>query len=335
MRTFGFLNPILIDDRGMVLAGNGRFAAARLLGLESVPTLRASGLSSAQKRAYVLADNKLAEKAGWDREILAIELVELLELLPSEALDLSLTGFDAAEINSLLGDFSERGPGLEDALPEVGASVAREGELWVLGRHRILCVDARRTADLDRLMVGDKAAAAFTDPPYNVAVRSIVGRGRVKHPEFKMASGELSRADYVEFLVRALGNAARVSRDGAIHFVCMDWRHVEDLFVASRGAYGAALNLCVWTKTNSGQGSFYRSQHELIGVFRVGGGQHQNNVELGRHGRNRTNVWTYPGVNSFGAGRADMLASISGATRTMPSISVTCWPRSTRVRKSV
>ena len=157
-------------------------------------------------------------------------------------------------------------------------------------------------------MVGDKAAAAFTDPPYNVAVRSIVGRGRVKHPEFKMASGELSRADYVEFLVRALGNAARVSRDGAVHFVCIDWRHVEELFVASRGAYGAALNLCVWTKTNSGQGSFYRSQHELIGVFRVGGGQHQNNVELGRHGRNRTNVWTYPGVNSFGAGRADTLA---------------------------
>jgi DNA modification methylase len=161
---------------------------------------------------------------------------------------------------------------------------------------------------MSRLLGDQQAAAVFTDPPYNVAVRNIVGRGRVKHREFRMASGEMSRVDFIHFLVEALDNAVRVSRDGAVHYVCMDWRHVEELFAASRSVYGAALNLCVWNKTNSGQGSFYRSQHELIGVFRVGDGQHQNNVELGRHGRNRSNVWTYPGVNSFGAGRDETLA---------------------------
>ena len=307
IRAFGFLNPILVDDAGLVLAGHGRLAAAKLLVLESVPTLTASGLSVAQKRAYVLADNKLAEKAGWDREILAIELGELANLLPQEGLDLALTGFDSAEIDSVLGDFSEPGLGPDDALPPLGPSVTREGDLWFLGKHRILCGDARSSADMDRLLGDQRPAVVFTDPPYNVAIRDVVGRGRVKHPEFKMASGEMSRADFTRFLVEALGNAARVSCDGAVHFVCTDWRHVEELFAASRNVYGAALNLCVWNKTNAGQGSFYRSQHELIGVFRVGDGQHQNNVELGRHGRNRSNVWSYAGVNSFGADRDALL----------------------------
>ena len=305
--AFGFLNPILIDEAGTVLAGHGRLAAARLLGLENVPTLRADGLSVAQKRAYVLADNKLAEKGGWDREILALELGELVEVLPTEGLDLSVTGFEAPEIDTVLGDFSEARPSPEDALPALGPPVAREGEVWVLGKHRVLCGDARSNADMDRLLCDQRAAAVFTDPPYNVAVRNIVGRCRVEHREFRMASGEMSRDDFIRFLSETLGNAARVSREGAAHYVCMDWRHIEELFAASRSVYGAALNLCVWNKTNSGQGSFYRSQHELIGVFRVGDSQHQNNVELGRHGRNRSNVWTYPAANSLGAGRDEAL----------------------------
>ncbi len=308
IKAFGFLNPILVDDAGVVLAGGGRLAAAKILGLKKVPTLTASGLSVAERRAYVLADNKLAEKAGWDRELLAIELGELAELLPAENLDLAVTGFDAAEIDAVLGDFSEPRLSPEDALPSFGPVVARAGDVWVLNKHRLLCGDARSAADMDRLLGDQTAGAVFTDPPYNVAIRDAVGRGRVKHPDFKMASGEMSPADFTRFLVAALGNAARVSSEGSVHFVCMDWRHVEELFVASRSVYGAVLNLCVWNKTNAGQGSFYRSQHELIGVFRVGEGCHRNNVELGRHGRNRTNVWTYPGVNSFGADRTDALA---------------------------
>ena len=148
---------------------------------------------------------------------------------------------------------------------------------------------------------------AFMDPPYNVAVRDIVGRGRIKHGEFVMGSGELSRGEFVEFLKNTLGKAAAVSRDGAVHFVCMDWRHIGQLLEAGEEVYGATLNLAVWVKSNAGQGSFYRSQHELIAVFRVGDRPSLNNIELGRHGRNRSNVWHYQGANTFRAGRLDDL----------------------------
>jgi len=150
---------------------------------------------------------------------------------------------------------------------------------------------------------------AFLDPPYNIRVRDIVGRGRVKHTEFAMASGELSRTGFIAFLTETLTVAAAVSRDGAVHFVCMDWRHIGELLEAGGTVYGEALNMAVWVKSNAGQGSFYRSQHELVGVFRVGDGAHLNNIELGRHGRSRSNVWHYAGVNTFRAGRLDELKS--------------------------
>src|SRR5262245_23771577 len=150
---------------------------------------------------------------------------------------------------------------------------------------------------------------AFLDPPYNVRVRDIVGRGHVKHTEFVMASGELSRSDFVGFLKTTLAEAAAVSRDGAVHYVCMDWRHIGELIEAGGMVYGDMLNLAVWVKSNAGQGSFYRSQHELIGIFRVGKEAHLNNIELGRHGRSRSNVWHYAGINTFRAGRLDELRS--------------------------
>jgi DNA modification methylase len=171
-----------------------------------------------------------------------------------------------------------------------------------LGHHRILCGDARKEDDLGFLMGEARAAMAFLDPPYNVRVRDIVGRGRVKHAEFAMASGELSRAEFVAFLQVTLTAAAAVSRD-AVHFVCMEWRHIGELLEAGGSVYDEILNLVTWVKSNAGQGSFYRSQHELIGVFRVGEEPHLNNVQLGRHGRSRSNVWHYAGVNTFRAGR--------------------------------
>jgi len=187
--------------------------------------------------------------------------------------------------------------------------VSQPGDLWQLGRHRLLCGDARKADDLARLMGNARAGMAFLDPPYNVRVRDIVGRGRVKHREFAMASGELSRADFVGFLKGTLATAAAVSRDGAVHFVCMDWRHLGELLEAGGKIYGETLNMAVWVKSNAGQGSFYRSQHELIAVFRVGKEAHLNNIELGRHGRSRSNVWHYAGINTFRAGRLDELKS--------------------------
>jgi DNA modification methylase len=197
----------------------------------------------------------------------------------------------------------------ESIPPTAGPTVTRRGDIWQLGRHRVLCGDARDAIAYTRLMRDERAAMTFADPPFNVRVRGHVqGRGQRKHAEFAFASGEMSDTEYRTFLCETLGAAANASRDGAVVYVCIDWRHVGSLIAVGRKVYGAMLNLVVWNKTNAGQGSFYRSQHELICVFRVGDGAHQNNIELGRHGRNRSNVWTYPGVSSFGGGREDALA---------------------------
>src|SRR6516164_623983 len=308
--AFGFLVPILIDDGSNVIAGGGRYAAAVLLGLQEVPVIRVEGLSNAKRRALALADNKIAQNAGWDREVLASELPELAELLIVENLDISITGFAPVEIDQIATDFEDDPSDPADAVdPEWtnDAALSRRGALWELGQHRLLCGDARNADDLARLLGRARAAMAFLDPPYNVRVCDIVGRGQIKHAEFAMASGELSRTDFVGFLKQSLGAVAAVSRDGAIHFVCMDWRHLGELLEAGGAAYGEMVNLAVWAKTNAGQGSFYRSAHELIGVFRVGETSHLNNIELGRHGRSRTNVWHYAGVNTFRAGRMDDL----------------------------
>jgi DNA modification methylase len=309
LNAVGFVGTIIVDENDTVLAGHGRLEAAKLLDMDRVPTLRVNGLSDAQKRVFALADNKICENAGWDRDILVKELGELGPLLEPINCDLTLTGFEAAEIDALFADLGSATPDPDDTpLPVDKEVVTRAGDQWALGRHRILCGDARSDADLDRLMDGALVRMVCADVPYNQKVADIQGRGRIKHPEFRCASGEMSEPQYIAFLEEALRNAARVSIDGAIHYVFTDWRHISELVAAGRTVYGAMLNLCVWAKTSPGQGSFYRSQFELIGVFQVGQTGHQNNVRLGRFGRNRSNLWTYAGVNGFVAGRQDMLA---------------------------
>jgi DNA modification methylase len=309
--NYGFTVPVLIDESSMLLAGHGRLEAAKLLGLKEIPAITLHGLSEAKKRALLLADNKIAENAGWDRERLAIELPELSELLIDENLEISITGFAPVEIDQLLSDFEENTSDSADTVEPnwvSAAPVSQPGDLWQLGQHRLLCGDARKALDLDRLFGREQAAMAFLDPPYNLQIGSVVGRGGTKHSEFAMASGEMSRQEFVGFLVEALSNVATHSFEGAVHFICMDWRHLGELLEAGQETYGEMLNLAVWVKSNAGQGSFYRSQHELIGVFRVGETPHLNNIELGRHGRSRSNVWQYAGVNSFKAGRLDELS---------------------------
>jgi DNA modification methylase len=310
--AFGFVVPILIDEDGSIIAGHGRYEAAKLLGLKQVPVIVVQGLSEAKRRALALADNVIAQNAGWDREMLAVELPELSELLIEEGLDISITGFGAPEIDQLTADFEEDPSDPADIVDpdwSTAAPVTKLGDLWQLGPHRLFCGDARSGSDLARLMGGSQAAMAFLDPPYNVRVRDIVGRGRIKHREFVMGSGEMSQTEFVAFLTKVLGTAASVSKNGAVHYVSMDWRHIGELLEAGGTVYGATLNLAVWVKTNAGQGSFYRSEYELVGVFRVGEAPHLNNIELGRHGRNRSNVWHYAGANSFRAGRLDDLKS--------------------------
>jgi ParB-like chromosome segregation protein Spo0J len=310
IQAVGFTSPVLIDEQGILLAGHGRLEAAKLLRLKTIPAVVIAGLSEARKRALRLADNRIAQSAGWDRERLASELSSLPELLIADGLDITVTGFEPAEIDALIADFADDAADPADEIKHVqiaGPAVSRLGDFWKLGKHRLLCGDARDESHVKQLMGCERAHMAFLDPPYNVRVRDIGGRGQVKHPEFAMASGEMSESAFTRFLTDTLGLAGSVSVDGAVHFVCMDWRHVGELVEAGRVAYDAMLNLIAWVKSNAGQGSFYRSQHELIGVFRVGSPPHLNTIELGRYGRSRSNVWKYAGANTFRAGRMDDL----------------------------
>ncbi len=309
IKAFGFNNPVLVDKAGTIIAGHGRVAAARKLGLETVPCVRLEHLSEAQKRAYILADNKLAEKAGWDREILAIELQHLADL--DLDFDITATGFEMAEIDLLLSDTDADQADPADAVPEVavGPAVTQPGDVWQIGGHRLICGDSTRSETYARLLGGGRAQMVFTDPPYNVKIDGHVsGLGATKHREFAMASGEMTEAEFTRFLKAVFVNLTGHAADGAIHFVCMDWRHVGEVLAAATPTYSELKNICVWAKTNGGMGSLYRSQHELVFVLKSGTAPHINNVELGKHGRYRTNVWQYAGANAFSATRDDDLA---------------------------
>lgn len=303
IRAFGFTNPVLVDGAGGIIAGHGRLLAAKQIGLAEVPTIALPHLSEPQKRALRLADNKIALGAGWDLDILKLELADLAVL--DVDFDLSLTGFSSGEIDVVLQGQADPDDELIPAVPAEPRT--RPGDIWILGDHRVGCGDGRDPAFL-RAVVGKGAAidAAFLDPPYNVKINGHAN-ARGRHREFAMASGEMTDAAFVTFLQESLGACAGVSRPGAVHFVCMDWRHMNTLETAGDAVYGALLNLCVWNKSNAGMGSLYRSKHELVFVYRVGDTPHFNAVELGKHGRNRTNVWDYASVNSLrGSRRADL-----------------------------
>ncbi len=310
IERFGFTNPVLISDDGEIIAGHGRVEAAKLLGLETVPTLKLSHLTETERRAYVLADNKLALNAGWDTQMLATELQGLVDL----DFDVTLTGFSLAEVDLTLDAARDGDPnapsGPEDDIPAMATTaVSRAGDLWGLGRHRLLCGDARESADYERLLDGAKVDLVFTDPPYNVPIDGhVCGLGRIRHREFAMGVGEMSEDAFTGFLATTLGRAASVCKDGAIAYVCMDWRHLGELLAAGRLAFTEFKNLCVWNKTNGGMGAFYRSKHELVAVFKVGTAPHTNTFGLGDTGRYRTNVWDYPGISSLGAARGETLA---------------------------
>ena len=306
IERFGFVNPVLIDQNNMVVAGHGRVAGAKKLGWKKVPVLRIEHLNDEEKRAYILADNRLAEEAGWDADILSIELQSLLEC----DFSIELTGFDTAEIDSYL--LSEEDAGSDDenipALPSPAETVSQEGDLWILGKHRLLCGDATDPVSYKNLLGRAKAGMVFTDPPYNVPIQGHVsGLGKNTHQEFAMASGEMTSGQFEDFLSTVFDRLVQHSRDGSIHYICMDWRHLAELQAAGDRAYRELKNICVWVKSNAGMGTFYRSQHEFIYVYKNGTAPHINNFELGQHGRHRTNVWKYAGVNSFGAGRDEAL----------------------------
>ncbi|SLN12863.1 putative methyltransferase [Roseivivax jejudonensis] len=310
IETFGFTNPVLIDRERRILAGHGRVKAAKELGLETVPCLRIEHMSETEKRAYVIADNKLALNAGWDEDLLAAELGAILES-PELDFEIGITGFSIAEIDALLEAPEPEEPGNpeDDAVPDQAQRRVSQGDVWQLGRHRLVCGDALDPDVAAHVMDGSRARMVFSDPPYNVPIDGHVGNsGAIQHREFAMAAGEMSAPEFTEFLRKAFANMAQVSLDGAIHYLCMDWRHMGEMLAAGQGIYAELKNLIVWVKDNGGMGTFYRSRHELIFVFKFGTAPHINSFELGQHGRYRTNVWEYRGVNTRRVGRLDDLA---------------------------
>lgn len=300
IKAFGFTNPILIDRANRIVAGHGRVKAAETLGMERVPTIQLENLNEDEVRAYILSDNRLAEKAGWDPNILATELQHLLTIEVAD-FDVTVTGFEVGEIDLILEE-ANRKPDIDDVLaaPDTGPAVTQANDLWMLGRHRILCSSSLAKASYDALMGRERADVVFADPPYDIVIDgNVSGKGTAHHREFAMASGEMTEAEFVAFLARIFGHLIRYSRNKSVHFICMDWRHIGEIRAAGKEVYDELLNVCVWVKDNAGMGSFYRSRHELVFVFRNGKDPHRNNVQLGRFGRNRTNVWEYAGANTF------------------------------------
>jgi DNA modification methylase len=300
IETFGFNVPILVDGRQHVVAGHGRLLAARKLGWNTVPVIRLNHLSESQYAAFLIADNRLTENSTWDERLLGEQLKVLSEL--ELDFDLEVTGFEMAEIDVLIDGFetiSEPDP--DDRLPAIESSaISVVGDLWQLGKHRVLCGNSLMSESYDRLMDGAKADLVITDPPYNVAIEGHAsGLGRTRHREFAMASGEMSAGEFTEFLRNVMVLSRQRSQPGSLAYYFMDWRHMRQILAAGLEVYGELLNLCIWAKNNGGMGSFYRSAHELIFLFKNGGASHRNNIQLGKFGRYRTNVWNYPSANTF------------------------------------
>ncbi|MER8400421.1 DNA methyltransferase [Mesorhizobium sp. M1348] len=309
---FDFIGHAVIDGEGNILAGHARVEAAILAGLAFVPCLIVDHLTEAQKRAFVLADNKLTLNATWDEEKLSIALSEILEI--DVNFDLSLTGFDAHEVDRLSVEFApedQTNSPKDDKLPEIEAdepAVTREGDIWLCRGHRLICGNALHREVYESLLGAEPAQMVITDPPFNVPIQGHAGgSGKIKQREFAMAAGEMSAVEFQAFLLAAFRLLVAFSMNGSIHFVFMDWRHLAEITAAGAQAYSELKNLIVWAKDNGGMGTFYRSRHELVFPFKNGTAPHINNFELGQHGRYRTNVWEYRGLNTGGKDRQEEL----------------------------
>jgi DNA modification methylase len=302
IEAFGFNAPILVDKNNKIVAGHGRYEAAQLLGIDKVPVILLDHLTPIQARAYLLADNKLTDRSTWDEPKLAIQLKELSDLVLD--FDIEAIGFEPPEIDLRIQSLDSALEEADDRFElSAGPVVSRTGDLWLLGSHRLYCGSALDATSYDALSNGQKAAAAITDPPFNVRIDGHVsGKGRTTYREFAMASGELSEAEFTDFLLQSFQRICAYCRGGALIYSFMDWRSMSEILAAGRAASLDMLNLCVWAKTNGGMGSLYRSRHELVFVFKSGHDPHTNNVQLGRFGRNRSNVWNAPGANSFARG---------------------------------
>ena len=292
LQQFGFVLPILVDAELTVVGGEALLKAAIGVGLSEVPIVRIEHLSDEKVRTLRIALNKLTTLSSWDEAALRTEI----EFLSSVNFELpTFTGFSSTELDVLSAK-----PDFEEARGDLGPDpvvVSRVGDFWTFkGGHRLACLDALDPASYVALMGGEQAGLVISDPPYNVPIRGNVTQ-RKDAREFAMAVGEMSPDTFTAFLATTLQHAAAHSRDGSLSLQFMDFRHMGEMLAAGHVAYGELFNLCVWAKTNPAMGGPWRSSHELCFVWKNGDAAHVDNVKLGKHGRNRSNVWSYPGAN--------------------------------------
>jgi DNA modification methylase len=278
--------------------------------MQEVPTISLAHLTPEQAQAYMIADNRLSEIAVWDEKLLGEHFLTLSTA--NINFDIEAIGFTVGEIDLKIETFKteDKADPADKPLKLNGHAVTVVGDLWQLGAHRLYCGNALEESAYLKLMNGRLAAMAFSDPPYNVKIDGHVGgKGEIKHREFAMAVGEMSTKEFTQFLQTSFTCMTKFSTQGAIHFLCMDWRHLQEILTAGNTVYSELKNLCVWVKSQAGMGSLYRSQHEMVLVYKYGQGGHQNNVQLGRFGRYRTNIWEYPSINNMRHGEeGDLLA---------------------------
>ena len=307
IKRFDFINPILIDEKSIIIAGHGRLEAAIGAGLDKVPVIQIKHLTEAEKKAYRIADNKLTELGDWDIGKLQLEF-EAIESLDAE-LDFEITGFNSGELDVLMDNACPKADPQKNSIPFIPDDeiVSKEGDIWELGKHRIICGNSLVRDTFSNLMQGKKATMVFTDPPYNLSTDDICGGGAIKHEDFKFAHGEMSSTEFQQFLKSSFMLLKEFSTSGSLHYLCIDWKHVKEMSYAGADVYAELKNICVWNKTNAGMGSLYRSKHEFIFVYKNGKDKHINNIELGVNGRYRTNVWDYAGVNTFGGERNNLV----------------------------
>lgn len=301
---FGWTNPLIVDSNNNLICGHGRLEAAKRNGETEVPVISLGDMSEADRRAYIIADNKLAEAAMWSKELLRSELSGLIEL----GYDVELTGFDTFEIDGILNFGEDDSSDDNVELPaENAVPICRAADLWIIGEHRLVVGDARDPSVYARLLAGETVQMIAMDPPYGCKIaNNVSGNGKVKHGDFLAGAGEVPLAEFAATLLRPAFEASAAHCDpGAIAFVFMDWRGAPHMLSAAEGVFHEVKNMCVWVKS-PGMGGFYRSAHELCYVFKVSPGRHISNIALGQ--RNRCNIWNYPSANVFRAGRMQDLA---------------------------
>ncbi len=303
---FDFINPIIIDEDKVIMAGHGRYEAAKLLGFTQVPTIMVDHLNKAEVHAYRMADNQMTMMSGNDPDLIRVNLGMIIEMDPS--FELEIIGFETAEIDLMLDGPTEPKPNPADAAPPVELqAVTQPGDIWQLGAHRLICGDSTKAETYAAVMQDEKAQAVITDPPYAVPIEGhVCGLGKIKHRDFLMGGAGTTPEQFNTILRDFMTQTVAYSVDGSLHYIFMDWRHVYNVIDVGQHLYSELKNICVWAKQNGGMGAMYRSQHEMVVLFKNGTAPHINTIQLGKYGRYRTNVWSYAGVNSFGKQQEDL-----------------------------